>query len=122
MSLGLAACAVPSDRMSGGDRADLVEALDGLVAGEPQNCMTSGRIGGPDIIGGDAILYRESAGRIWLAKTEGACPWLRPDTVLIVEVTGSQLCRNDRFQVVDRGGGIPSGYCRFGSFTPYRRE
>ncbi len=121
----LAGCSTTPEQLAKAEAAqaaELAEALDGYSLGTPQDCMPIDRTNGPQIIGGGVALYRESGRRIWLARTEGACPWLRRDGVMVTEIFGNQLCRTDRFRVVDRGSSIPSGYCRFGSFTPYERE
>lgn len=121
----LSGCATTPEQMAEAEAsqaAELADALDGFTPGRPQDCMPIDRTDGPQIIGGGVALYRESGRRIWLARTEGECPWLRRDGVLVTEIFGNQLCRTDRFRVIDRGSSIPSGYCRFGSFTPYERD
>lgn len=121
----LAGCATTPEQMAEAEAsraAELADALDGFSPGMPQDCIPIDRTGGPQIIGGGVALYREGGRRIWLAQTDGECPWLRRDVVMITEVFGNQLCSSDRFRVVDRGTSIPSGYCRFASFTPYERD
>jgi hypothetical protein len=41
---------------------------------------------------------------------------------LVVELHGSQYCRNDRFRTVSAGSTIPGPSCFLGTFTPYRRR
>ena len=41
---------------------------------------------------------------------------------MIVEMHGSQLCRNDLFRMNEAGSSIPNAYCRFGKFTPYSKR
>lgn len=121
----LAGCATTPEQIAQAEAAraaELADALAGHTPGAPQDCMPIDRTNGPQIIGGGVVLYRESGRRIWLARTEGECPWLRRDGVMVTEMFGSELCRTDRFRVVDRGSSIPSGHCRFGSFTPYERD
>lgn len=95
------------------------DPLAGRVAGPPRDCLEIARVMGPDIVDARTILYRQNGRRIWRAEVVGACPSLRPLTRLIVEPTGAQLCRNDRFRALGPNEIIPSGYCRFGRFTPY---
>ncbi|WP_231726099.1 MULTISPECIES: hypothetical protein [unclassified Sphingomonas] len=102
------------------DKARLARLLAGRVAGEPVNCIFPTASSGGTIYGDDTIIYRDGA-RLWRTGPVGACPGLRPDVILVIDRFGSQLCRNDRFRTVDRGVGIPSGDCRFDSFTPYTR-
>ena len=121
----MAACTTTPGQMAEAEAsrtAELADAMKGLSPGTPQDCMPIDRTDGPRIIGGGVVLYRESGRRTWLARTEGECPWLRRDAVMVTEVFGNQLCRTDRFRTIDRGSSIPSGYCQFSSFTPYERD
>lgn len=108
--LCLAACA---DRP--GDR----DPLAGRIAGAPTECLALNRNTSPEIVDQNTILYRETQQRIWRTGPVGNCPALRPMNTLIIDVYGGQLCRNDRFRVLQPGTSIPSGYCRFDRFTPY---
>lgn len=98
---------------------DLAKALAGRVAGKPQNCISGSRVGGPEVIDNRNIVYRQSGARIWRNETVDRCPTLRDNDILIIEIYGDQICRYDRFQVVNRNSGIPSAYCILGQFTPY---
>lgn len=95
------------------------DPLAGRVAGKPQNCISLNRAVSPEIVDRNTILYHETNRRIWRTGPVDACPSLRPLDILIVDVYGAQLCRNDRFRTVQPGQSIPSGYCRFDRFTPY---
>lgn len=95
------------------------DPLAGRVAGPMKDCLDLDRAQAPDIVDATTILYRQSGKRIWKTEPVGTCPALRPLSTLIVEVYGKQMCRGDRFRVLDNGMSIPSGYCRFGGFTPY---
>ncbi len=98
------------------DASALLDVLDGRTAGTPQRCIAVPS-GGPMIVG-DALLYREGR-RLWVNRPVGGCTSLGDDVITITEVQGGQLCRNDRFRTVQRGGGIPGPYCRFDDFVPY---
>ena len=106
---GAAAPAAPHDK----------DPLAGRIAGKAVDCVDQSQLGGPDVIDNRTILYRQSLGRIWRNDLEAACPGLRPQTTLIVEIYGSQLCRNDHFRTHDAGSVIPGPLCRLGKFTPY---
>jgi len=112
----LAACAAamhttPADELS--------QALAGRTAGPPQGCIDSAWVNGPQIIGDHTILYRQSGRRIWRTEPVGSCPGLNPNSRLVVELYGSQMCANDRFRTFEPGDTIPGPYCRFGKFVPY---
>ena len=106
---GAAAPAAPRDK----------DPLAGRIAGKAVDCVDQSQLGGPDVIDDRTILYRQSLGRIWRNDLAAACPGLRPQTTLIVEIYGSQLCRNDHFRSRDAGSVIPGPLCRLGKFTPY---
>ena len=95
------------------------DPLAGRIAGKAVDCVGQTQLGGPDIVDNRTILYRQSLRRIWRNDLPAACAGLRPNTTLIVEIYGSQLCRNDHFRTRDAGSIIPGPICRLGKFTPY---
>lgn len=101
------------------DAAELADALKGRVAGEAQRCINASNLEAPRIIG-ETLVYRQG-GRLWVTQAQDGCPSLHGDPVLITEVYGGNLCRNDRFRTVPRAASIPGPYCRFGAFVPYSR-
>jgi hypothetical protein len=125
-TLALAGCTASAEMQASRAaeaKADLDEALAGRVAGRPQSCLplSPGSINGPQIIDQTTILYRDGK-RVWRNTLASDCPSLGQDDILVVEMNGSQVCRNDLFRPVDRGSRIPGAYCRFGDFTPYTKE
>lgn len=97
----------------------LAKALAGRVAGQSVDCVEQSRLDGPEIIDERTILYRENGRRTWRSDLPERCPGLRPFVTLVVEIYGSQLCRNDQFRTIEPGSRIPTSYCRLGAFTPY---
>ncbi|MBA3879020.1 MAG: hypothetical protein C0500_04825 [Sphingobium sp.] len=98
---------------------DLAKALEGRVPGKPANCISRSQVGGPEIIDNRNILYHQSGARIWRNELTDHCPTLRDNDIVVIETFGDQICRYDRFQVINRNSGIPSPYCILGRFTPY---
>lgn len=123
-ALALAGC-TPSSEMRASRQAEasasLAKELDGRVAGKPANCIGNTTSIRPMIIDENTILYREG-GRVWRNDLAAACPRLNPYNTIITEVQGGQLCRNDRFRVLEPGTTIPGPYCRLGQFVPYERR
>ncbi len=97
------------------------DMLEVRVAGKPQQCIDTFQAGSPTIVGKRTILYQSTGKTIWKVEPVGHCTTLRTFSTLIVQVYGGQICRNDRFQVLEPGQIIASAPCRFGSFTPYER-
>ncbi|MDF2386453.1 hypothetical protein JMG10_33620 [Nostoc ellipsosporum NOK] len=122
--LALAGCAASSEMQASQQaeaRNDLAAALGDRVPGAPRDCINISDSDGPQIIDDRTILYKPVGRTLWRNDLGSSCPGLRPYTTLIVEVHGSQLCRNDRFRVLDPGSSIPGAYCMFGRFTPYEK-
>ncbi|MBX9797228.1 DUF6491 family protein [Sphingomonas sp.] len=98
----------------------LLKAVEGRVAGKPENCIEQTRVNGPEPVDQRHLLYRQSGKRVWINTLRGFCPPLVNDFLLVFDNQyGVQLCRNDRFQVATRNGGVSFAYCFLGSFTPY---
>ncbi len=119
-AVALAGCSAHATSDVGKDGEALNKALAGRVAGEAKDCISVTSSDGPMIIG-ETLLYRDGR-RLWRTEPVGGCPGLDDDKILVVELHGSQLCRNDRFRTLDRSSTlIPGPYCRFGAFTPYEK-
>ncbi|WP_333573146.1 DUF6491 family protein [Sphingomonas sp.] len=121
--LALAGCAQNAEYQAQRDaqaRRELADALGDRVPGKPQDCINPGMTDGPQIIDTRTLIYRQGT-RLYRNDLAADCPSLAPLTTVIVEMRGSQLCRNDQFRVLTPGTTIPSGYCRMGKFTPYTR-
>ncbi|GAA0737829.1 hypothetical protein [Sphingomonas japonica] len=110
----------PEQQAATDARADarLASAIGDRVPGTAQDCIDPSLIDGPQVVAPKTVIYRENASRIWVSTAEG-CPSLRATSTLIVDIYGSNLCRNDRFRTIDPGSSIPGPYCRFGPFTPF---
>lgn len=119
---GLAACVMTPAELAAQkarDDRELADALGNRVAGKAEDCIDADHIDGPQIIGSDTLIYRRGD-KVWRTTVQG-CPSLQGDPLIIAEIYGSKLCRNDHFRTVSRGSTIPSGYCFYGPFTPYSR-
>ncbi len=93
----------------------------GRVAGPPAQCVdTSTTMSGPVIADKDVIVINAGR-RIWRAQVRGQCAGIQPFNTLLIDRWGSQVCRNDRFRVLQQGMSIPSASCFFDGFVPYDR-
>ncbi len=123
-ALALAGCTASSEMLASQQaeaQKELASALGARVAGKPRDCIPVNDSDGPQIIDDHTILYKPLGHTVWRNDLVSSCPGLRPYTTLIVEVNGSQICRNDRFRAIDPGASIPGAYCMFGKFTPYEK-
>ena len=101
------------------DSKDLARALAGRVAGKPEMCLSNFRSATPQAIGDRILLYHDGA-RVWRNDLPDPCPGLGNDAIVVSEVFGGQICRNDQFYTLRRGGGgIPGPRCRLGNFVPW---
>ena len=116
----LAGCATTTQVAQGPD-PKLTAALEGRVAGPPQNCIRLDQASGNEIFR-DAILYRTNRNRYYLAEAPGCgASGTSNDYILVQNVFGSQLCRGDIVRLIERSGGFTGGACAIRSFTPYSK-
>jgi hypothetical protein len=116
LAVTIAACATAADTSK--PNRELDRALAGRTAGPPVDCIDPSFSHGQQIIDDRTLLYK-SGRRVWRNDLEAPCPGLRPQAILIVEMHGSQLCRNDLIRATEPGDVIPGPQCRLGKFTPY---
>lgn len=103
------------------DTRDLDKALAGRSPGKAETCLSSSRQLTPQAVNDHVLLYRDGP-RIWRNDLPAACPGLDDDAVIVTEIRGGQLCRNDSFYTLQRGGiAIPGPRCRLGVFVPWSR-
>ena len=93
----------------------------GRVAGKPANCVRLDQTNRVVIADANTLTLRDGR-RLWITHPIGQCTRLNPNDTLVLEVWGSQLCRNDRFRTLQPGTTIPSAFCRFGEFVPYVKK
>lgn len=100
----------------------LSKELDGKVAGEAVRCIGNSPQANVIRVSDDLLLYRVSGRLVYQNRLRSPCPGLaRDDDVMVSRQWGSQQCRGDIFQLVDRVGGIPGPTCVLGDFVPYRK-
>jgi hypothetical protein len=119
----LAAAALSAPAVAG-QRPDpdaaLAKLLDGRVAGKPTSCLPVSFVDQSQIVDGRAIVYR-SGGTLWVNRPQSGAESLRDDDVLVTRIYGSQLCRIDTVNLVDRYSRFQRGFVVLGDFVPYRR-
>ena len=92
-------CTASAEQSSSGQtkgERDLAKAIGDRNAGTPTDCIDSTSIDGPEIIDRQTVVYRRGS-KVWVNKLAAECPGLEPFNTMIVELHGSQICRNDQF-------------------------
>jgi hypothetical protein len=100
--------------------AKIEKQLRGLKAGAPVRCLPRDKTS--EIMTADGvILYIAGKGRMWRNDVVGHCNGLaRGDIVVTRSITG-QLCDGDIVQTRAPIGGMFTGSCSLGKFTPYTK-
>jgi hypothetical protein len=93
------------------------KAVAGKIAGTPRSCI-SVQDTRDSTTYRNAIVYRVSS-KLSYVNDLGNCPFLRNDNIMVTDIRGSQICRGDIVNMVDRSSKFPSGSCSFGDFVPY---
>jgi len=119
----LAACTTTAatEQSDTRDRARLTKALAGLKAGEPLRCIRRDQFNEIRTFEG-TILYVAGRGRMWRNDVVGNCAGLRRGDIVVSKTFGSQYCDGDIIQTRSPMGGVLSGSCSLGKFTPYARD
>ncbi|MBS0481328.1 MAG: hypothetical protein JSR96_04100 [Proteobacteria bacterium] len=117
-SLGLAATTADArPRLTGEE--ELAKIIQDRVPGKPTDCISQFDGRDMQVIDKTALVYR-SGGTIWVNRPADPHS-LDSDDILVTYPTGSQFCRLDRVQTVDRSGHFVTGFVMLGDFVPYRR-
>lgn len=121
-ALALAVTLPASARQSRAERGevDLAQELKGLVPGKPQSCINLSEVNGSHIIEGTAIVYRATGGTLYVNRPGGAM-MLHDDDIPVQYIYGSQLCRLDRMNLLDRSTRMERGFANLGDFVPYTK-
>ncbi|CAN5235843.1 hypothetical protein BH09PSE3_BH09PSE3_12880 [soil metagenome] len=114
----VSACATTASARDETPDPAMTKALAGKIAGKPRSCISWNEAQSSTTYR-DAILYRVNS-KLTYVNDLGKCPFLRNDNILVTRTVGSQLCRGDIVNMVDRGGGFPTGSCSFSDFVPYQ--
>lgn len=101
------------------EAASLEKALAGKVAGKPRSCISLSRAPSSQIIGANAIIYRESRHTLFVNRPRGGCSGLRDGQTLVTRTPTDRLCSGDIARVVELTTGFEGPSCVLGEFTPY---
>lgn len=101
--------------------AALQTMLAGRVAGAPVSCVSLPQLGSSNTIDGTAIVYRANGSRLYVNRPQNGGSSLDSDDILVTRTVGSQLCKGDAVDLVDRSSRAPKGFVILGDFIPYDR-
>ena len=97
-----------------------IAELAGRVAGPPEQCVTFRPNENLRTTDSDRhVLLYSSGSKLWVNHL-GSCSFGTND-VLVVERTGSQVCRGEIIRSFDAMSKIPGPSCILGDFIPYTR-
>jgi hypothetical protein len=115
----ISGCAMTKEQADQGPDPKLQTELAGKNKVQTRSCISLNQANGGTFYR-DAIVYRQSRARLWVAETRG-CPTGRSDDyITVLKPFGSQICRGDLIRLIERTGGFEAGACSFGNFTEYR--
>lgn len=100
--------------------ARLSSMLEGRVAGEPRSCIPALADRRLQVIDETAVVY-DAGETIYVARPTDPQS-LDTSDVLVIERSGSQLCKQDVVRTVDRHSGFLTGLIFLSDFVPYTRS
>jgi hypothetical protein len=120
--IGAAMAASPS-MAAGRDSPDvqMQKLLANRTAGAPVSCISLTRARSSEVVPGRAIVYRDG-GTLYVNQPQSGADSLDGDSILVTRSIGSQLCRGEAVNLIDRGSRIQRGFVLLGDFVPYRKN
>lgn len=100
--------------------AKIEKQLRGLNAGAPSRCLRRDKANQIMTAEG-VILYVAGRGRAWRNDVVGHCNGLARGDVVVTRSISGQLCEGDIVQTRAPTGGMFTGSCSLGKFTPYTK-
>lgn len=107
-----------TEEMSKGEQR-LAKALEGRVAGEPENCIQLSRITSSTVYDDTAIVYRVGS-TLYVNRPESGANFLDSRDIMVNRSPMGQLCDIDTVQMMDQTG-FMSGIVFLGEFVPYTK-
>lgn len=104
-------------RLTGEER--LAKLLEGREAGKPTSCLPSWETRDMQVIDKVALVYGHGD-TIWINRPDNATT-LDDDEILITKTNGSQLCKLDIVQTMDRSAHFITGFVSLTNFVPYKK-
>lgn len=99
---------------------ELAKALDGRVAGKPEDCIYLPRVINTRIYDKTAIVY-DAGNTLWVNRPDAGAATLSDNDIMVTTPFGSQLCSVDIVRMVDRNAGFWRGSIGLGKFVPYKK-
>jgi hypothetical protein len=119
----VAASAAPltaRERDNAAGEAALSRITERRDAGKPVDCINLRDIRSSEIVPDTAIVYRMNNGTLFVNRPQGG-GILDRDDILVTRTIGTQLCRIDIVNLLDRNSRMMSGSISLGDFVPYSR-
>lgn len=100
--------------------AQLAQALQGRVAGDPVQCIDLHRVRSSRVIDGTAIVY-DAGSVVYVNRPANGASELNNWDTMVTRTSTTQLCNVDTVTMVDRTSHTFTGVVFLGDFVPYRR-
>lgn len=104
--------------MSKGER-ELAAMLEGYEAGEPVSCLSTNQRDRMQIVDDTALVFKDR-GTIYVNRTSDP-RFISDFDVPVFRVFGSNICRLDRVEFIDRYNGIGGPVVILEDFIPYTK-
>ena len=120
-ALAVTGSAVAAKSMKERGEARLEKMLEGRVAGEPSNCITTMRgSNNLQVIDGVALVYN-AGNTIWVARPRDPRMLDDNDALIMDRFSPSRLCAIEPMKTIDRTGGFFTGIVMLEDFVPYTK-
>ena len=119
-SISPSAPSTARERDNAAGEAALSRITERRDAGTPVDCINLRDIRSSEIVPNTAIVYRMNNGTLFVNRPQGGA-FLDYDDILVTRTIGTQLCRTDSVQLIDRNSRFVRGFVVLGDFVPYTK-
>ena len=120
LALALAPAAAQADTPAERGEARLARMIEGRVAGEPVNCISTFRNNELQVIDHVGLVY-DAGDTIYVGRVTNPRSLSRND-IVVIDRFSSQLCTQDIIRTVDRNAGFMTGAVFLENFVPYTKQ
>ena len=114
------AAAIPAAAARETGEARLEKILDGRVAGQPVDCLSTQERRNLEVVDGTALVFKD--GDTYYVNRPSGASFMHWSDIPVFKVWGSQMCSKDQVQLRDSATLMPGATMILDKFVPYKHS
>jgi hypothetical protein len=119
LAVAALAAAIPASAARETGEARLAKILDGRVAGQPVDCLSTQQRRSLEVVDGTALVFKD--GDTYYVNRPAGANFMHWSDIPVFKVWGSQVCSKDQVQLRDSSTLMPGATMILDKFVPYKR-